>query len=85
MPTYEYECRECGHQFETRQSINEPALTKCPECKGDVRRMVSGGSGFIMKASGASRRDQIKGCSLEETGKTCCGASQKCGQSHCGD
>jgi len=85
MPTYEYECSRCGLRFERQQSMNDEPISVCPECQGDVRRQVSGGSGFIMKSQGASRRDQTKGCSLEETGKTCCGASQRCGQAPCGD
>jgi putative FmdB family regulatory protein len=85
MPTYEYQCNKCGLHFERQQSINDEPLSVCPECKGEVKRQISGGSGFIMKSAGVSRRDQMKGCSLEETGKTCCGASQRCGQSPCGD
>ena len=32
MPTYEYECRECGHQLEEFQGINAAPLKKCPAC-----------------------------------------------------
>ena len=85
MPTYEYECGRCGLRFEEQQSIKEEPLRKCPQCRGEVRRVVSGGSGFIMKAQGPSRKDSQKSCSLEETGKTCCGASRRCGQPSCGD
>lgn len=85
MPTYEYECSRCGLNFEKQQSIKDEPLKECPECKGAVQRLVSGGSGFVMKGQPSSRRDSTRGCSLEETGKTCCGASQRCGQSPCGD
>ncbi len=85
MPTYEYACSNCGLRFEKQQSINDSPVSVCPECKGAVQRLISGGSGFIMKSASVSRRDQMKGCSLEETGKTCCGADRKCGESHCGD
>lgn len=85
MPTYEYECSHCGLHFEKQQSIKDEPLKECPECKGAVQRLVSGGNGFMMKGQHSSRRDSAKGCSLEETGKTCCGASQRCGQSPCGD
>jgi putative FmdB family regulatory protein len=85
MPTYEYECTSCGLRFEKQQGINDSPLSVCPECNSAVKRQISGGSGFIMKSAGSSRRDQMKGCSLEETGKTCCGADRKCGESHCGD
>lgn len=85
MPTYEYECNSCHVRFEQQQSIKDAPLEKCPECGGNVHRLVSGGSGFILKSTGQSLRESRKGCSLEETGKTCCGASQRCGESHCGD
>jgi len=85
MPTYEYECSICGLHFERQQSMKDEPIKECPECGKEVQRLVSGGSGFIMKSAGVSRRDQMKGCSLEETGKTCCGADRKCGESHCGD
>lgn len=85
MPTYEYECSRCGVHFEKQQGMNDAPLSVCPECGGKVQRQVSGGSGFIMKSTGVRRCDQTQSCSLEETGRTCCGASQKCGQSHCGD
>ncbi len=32
MPTYEYRCRSCEHQFEIQQSITDEVLTTCPEC-----------------------------------------------------
>ncbi|MDD4861130.1 MAG: zinc ribbon domain-containing protein [Smithellaceae bacterium] len=85
MPTYEYECNRCHVRFERRQSMKDEPLKTCPECGGDVQRMVSGGSGFILKSQGQSLRDSRKSCSLEETGRTCCGATSRCGQSPCGD
>ena len=85
MPTYEYECSQCNLYFEQQQSIKDAALEKCPACGGNVRRIVSGGSGFILKSPGATSRNAGKSCSLEETGKTCCGADRPCGQAPCGD
>jgi putative FmdB family regulatory protein len=60
MPTYEYVCEKCGHQFEKVQSISAKSLTICPEdlCaqkrwgKGKVKRAISGGVGVIFKGSG---------------------------------
>jgi len=60
MPTYEYVCEKCGHQFEKFQSISAKPLTVCPEeaCpskkwgKGSVKRAISGGAGLIFKGSG---------------------------------
>lgn len=52
MPTYEYECRECGHVFERFQGINEDPLGSCPECEGSVRRLISSGGGLVFKGPG---------------------------------
>lgn len=52
MPTYEYECRACGHSFERTQSMSEAPVKDCPECGKDVRRVINGGAGIIFKGSG---------------------------------
>ena len=52
MPTYEYECKTCGHVFEAFQSMSDAPLTTCPECGKEVRRMINGGMGIIFKGSG---------------------------------
>jgi putative FmdB family regulatory protein len=52
MPTYEYECKSCAHNFEAFQSITEPPLSSCPSCGGEVRRLIRGGTGVIFKGSG---------------------------------
>ena len=53
MPTYEYKCDACGHQFERFQSIMAPPVKRCPECgKAKVRRLFSVGAGLIFKGSG---------------------------------
>ncbi len=60
MPTYDYVCEKCGHQFEKVQSMKDAALTKClkENCgqkrwgKGKVRRVMSAGAGLIFKGSG---------------------------------
>lgn len=43
MPTYDYQCTECGYTFEEYQSITEDPLEKCPECGKRVERLISGG------------------------------------------
>jgi putative FmdB family regulatory protein len=50
MPIYEYKCPKCG-TFELIQRITEPALKKCPTCKGKVERLMSRNS-FVLKGSG---------------------------------
>ena len=52
MPTYDYLCTSCTHQFEHFQSMSDDLLTECPICGSKVRRLVSGGSGLIFKGSG---------------------------------
>lgn len=54
MPTYDYECQTCGHQFEARQSMKDPHLTDCPQegCAGPVKRKIGLGAGLIFKGSG---------------------------------
>ena len=52
MPTYEYECQKCGHRFEEFQSMKDAPLTKCPVCKGKVKRLIGAGAGLIFKGSG---------------------------------
>lgn len=54
MPTYDYFCETCGHEFEAFQSMNDKRLTKCPAkpCKGKVQRRIGTGAGFVFKGSG---------------------------------
>ena len=84
MPTYEYKCESCGLMFERRQTMTETPLTECPECRGKVRRLVGGGTGFILKGSGHGRTGQNRqSCSLEQAGRTCCGREERCGKPPC--
>ena len=86
MPTYEYECKKCGLKFERRQAITAAAVMECPECRGRVQRLVSGGAGFIVKGSGHDRTAKNGAdCSFNRTGRTCCGQDERCGKSPCGD
>lgn len=82
MPTYEYECESCGLQFEHRQGITEPPLSECPECRGKARRLISGGTGFVLKG-GARMGQHGDSCSLEHSGRTCCGREERCGKPPC--
>lgn len=84
MLTYTYKCDACDQVFEQRQTITEPALTQCPECGGSVRRIITGGAGFIMKKGAASEGPASGTCSFDRSGQTCCGRSEPCGQKPCG-
>ena len=52
MPTYDYSCDNCGHEFEREQRITEKPLKKCPKCGKDEARRMIGGGGFILKGGG---------------------------------
>ena len=52
MPTYEYRCKTCKHQFEKFQSIADSPLTECPKCGSFVERLISGGGGLLFHGSG---------------------------------
>lgn len=52
MPTYEYECRRCGHEFEEFKKISDPPRRRCPKCRGAVRRAIGAGAGVLFKGSG---------------------------------
>lgn len=87
MPTYEYECSACAVRFERPQRITDPPLTECPDCHGPVRRLLSAGSGFVIRGARheAARptSGSAAGCSFSETGRTCCGRDAKCGAAPC--
>jgi putative FmdB family regulatory protein len=58
MPTYDYECDACGHEFELFQSISEPVKRKCPECgKPKLRRLFGTGAAVVFKGSGFYQTD----------------------------
>ena len=69
MPTYEYACEKCGHQFEFFQSMKDKPLTVCPKekCKlkkwgkGRVKKMMGAGAGLIFKGSGFYVNDSRNG------------------------
>ncbi len=51
MPIYEYECRDCQKVFEVQQKISDEPLKECPQCKGDVKKLISANS-FQLKGGG---------------------------------
>lgn len=58
MPTYEYSCDGCGHDFEEMQSFSDPPLTKCPKCgKKRLRRLFGTGAAVLFKGSGFYETD----------------------------
>lgn len=58
MPTYEYVCDSCGHQFEQFQSMKARSLRKCPKCsKNKLKRLIGAGAGVIFKGAGFYETD----------------------------
>ncbi len=51
MPIYAYECKDCGVRFERRQGFNDDPIMICPECEGNVHRLLQP-PGIIFKGSG---------------------------------
>lgn len=51
MPVYEYECKECEKVFEVQQRISDGPLQQCPECEGEVKKLMSMSS-FQLKGGG---------------------------------
>jgi putative FmdB family regulatory protein len=61
MPTYEYVCQNCGHELQELQSMNEPPLKHCPQCKTDrLTRVMGTGTSLIFKGSGFYLTDYKK-------------------------
>ena len=58
MPTYEYLCEACGHEFELFQAMSASVKRKCPDCgKLKLKRLIGTGSGVIFKGSGFYQTD----------------------------
>jgi putative FmdB family regulatory protein len=84
MPTYDYHCDACEHEFEHFQTITSPLLTKCPECgKKKLRRLFGTGAALVFKGSGfyttdyrsekykeAAKADKSSGESKSSEGKS---------------
>ncbi len=58
MPTYDYRCQECGHEFELFQSMTDRVKRKCPECsQPKLKRLIGAGGAVIFKGSGFYETD----------------------------
>jgi putative FmdB family regulatory protein len=60
MPIYEYQCRSCGKRIEIMQHFNDPPLTVCDACGGEVKKLISNTS-FVLKGSGWYMTDYASG------------------------
>ena len=81
MPTYEYKCTECEHEFEVFQSMSDEPVKTCEKCGGEVRKLF-GKAGIIFKGSGFYVNDyKNKGAEPSCAGSTpacgsCCGSCE---------
>ncbi|MEI5008437.1 MULTISPECIES: FmdB family zinc ribbon protein [unclassified Streptomyces] len=65
MPTYQYQCTECGEGLEAVQKFTDDALTECPACQGRLKKVFSA-VGIVFKGSGFYRNDS-RGSSSSST------------------
>ena len=52
MPTYEYRCTKCGHEFDLFQRMSDEPVADCPECGEPAERLISRGAGLLFKGEG---------------------------------
>jgi putative FmdB family regulatory protein len=67
MPTYEYRCKNCSHQFDIIQSFADDALTVCPACSEATLKKVFGNVGITFKGSGFYKTDSRSAGSFGST------------------
>ncbi len=87
MPTYEYECKKCGHRFEEFQKMTDEPVSKCNKCKGKVSRIIGLGGGVIFKGPGfyttEYRSEEYKKKAKEEKSGVGAGSSPSSSCSSC--
>jgi putative FmdB family regulatory protein len=69
VPTYQYQCTECGEALEAVQKFTDDALTECPNCSGRLRKVFSA-VGVVFKGSGFYRNDSRGSSSSSSTAKS---------------
>jgi putative FmdB family regulatory protein len=74
MPTYQYRCTECGHDLEAVQKFTDTALTECPNCAGQLRKVYNA-VGVVFKGSGFYRTDSRKAASENGSSETKAGST----------
>ncbi len=72
MPIYEYLCQKCNKELEVVQKFSDEPLTTCPECGGELKKLISASS-FILKGSGwyltdYASKDRKKAMEAEKNG-----------------
>lgn len=70
MPNYDYQCISCGYTFEEFQKMTDESLKECPECKGQLKRLIGAGLSPIFKGSGFYQTDYKKSTEKKENKKS---------------
>ncbi len=89
MPTYEYECKTCGHHFEKFQPMTDKPLHRCPQCGATLRRLIGIGAGVVFKGAGFHATDYGTSAAPRGAGlsaacsraRPCCGRDTPCDRS----
>jgi putative FmdB family regulatory protein len=76
VPTYQYQCTECGEALEAVQKFTDDALTECPSCHGRLRKVFSA-VGVVFKGSGFYRNDSRNSSSSSSPAKSDSGAKSE--------
>lgn len=69
VPTYQYACNVCSHEFEAVQSFSDDSLTNCPKCKGEIRKIYSA-VGVVFKGSGFYKNDSQRANKADSESKS---------------
>ncbi|NNM32986.1 MAG: zinc ribbon domain-containing protein [Gemmatimonadetes bacterium] len=81
MPTYEYRCTKCGHEFELFQRMSDEPVAECSECGEAAERLISSGAGLLFKVEGfyitENRSESYKKKAESEGGTTSDGAKKE--------
>jgi len=77
MPTYEYRCNACGHEFEEMQSFSAKLLTTCPKCGEDrLQRLFGTGAAILFKGGGFYETDYKRGEGYKKAAEADSGAAK---------
>lgn len=90
MPIYEYECKDCENIFEVQQRMTDKPLETCPDCKGEVKKLISassfqlkGGGWYADGYSGTSNGKEKNGTEAPKKETTSTPPCQKSGSDGC--
>ena len=77
MPLYEYQCKACANKFELRQKFSDPPATECPQCGGEVAKLISA-SAFALKGGGWYAEGYNNGKGKSEAPAPACPSGGSC-------